>query len=51
MPKALKMTERRYGYSGGSNAVGPVSVKNGEEKPRCCAMERAIQPTSLPKRS
>src|SRR5689334_11279713 len=49
-PKSLKTPARRYGYTGVSQAVGPVSAKYGLLNPLPSTMERAMRPDSPPKR-
>ena len=45
-PKRAKTPASRYGYTGVSNAVGPVSAQYGFAYPFPSAMERATRPIS-----
>src|SRR5579884_713923 len=45
-PQAFMIPARRYGYTGVVQAVGPVSIRNGDAKPLPVAMECAMFPAS-----
>src|ERR1700761_8616821 len=47
MPLILKMPATSAGYTGVSQAVGPVCARNGDENPSPCASEKAMLPVSF----
>jgi hypothetical protein len=48
-PKTRKISAKSHGYTGGIQAVGPVSTRNGELKPCPLASDAAMFPDSCKK--